>query len=54
MKFAEIIAKTRKESEARIWELSESVAQLNASNESLSSQVDYLKDLLKKNNISYE
>lgn len=51
---AEIIAKTRKESEAQIRELSESVAQLNASNESLSSQVDYLKDLLKKNNISYE
>lgn len=51
---AEIIAKTRKESEAQIRELSESVAQLNASNESLASQVDYLKDLLKKNNISYE
>lgn len=44
---AEIIAKTRKESEAQIRELSESVEQL-------SSQVNYLKELLKKNNISYE
>ena len=44
---AEIIAKTRKESEAQIRELSESVEQL-------SSQVNYLKELLKKNNIFYE
>lgn len=51
---AEIIARTRKESEAQIHELSESVEQLISSNKSLASQVDYLKNLLDKNNISYE
>lgn len=44
---AEIIANTRKESEAQINELIET-------NKQLSSQNDYLKELLRKNNISFE
>ncbi len=51
---AEIIANTRKESEAQINELTEANKQLSVSNRQLSSQNDYLKELLRQNNISFE
>lgn len=44
---AEIIANTKKESEAKINEQAETIKQL-------SSQNDYLKELLRRNNISFE
>ncbi len=44
---AEIIANTKKEYEAQINELSETARQL-------SSQIDYLKELLRQNDISFE
>lgn len=44
---AEIIATTRKESEAQINEQAETIKQL-------SFQINHLKELLRKNNISFE
>lgn len=51
---AEIIVNTKKESKAQINELTEANKQLSVSNKQLSSQNNYLKELLRKNNISFE
>ena len=54
----EIIAKAKKESDEyylpKINELSASNEELISSNKHLSSQIDYLKSLLMKNNISFD
>lgn len=51
---AEIIANTKRESETQINELSETNSQLAKANGQLSSQNNYLKELLRQNNISFE
>lgn len=54
----EIIANAKQELDAyylpQINELSSSNRELTSSNKALSSQIDYLKNLLRKNNISFD
>ncbi len=51
---AEVIARAKEESKQGIDKLSSSNKQLSLSNQVLSSQIDYLKNLLKQNNIAFD